>query len=164
MYKSQFQRIDPYDRFRGPGSHLIKMGNYIISYFLSFFHFFKIICIFNQINAVLVSRRDFFQKLLLTPYVWMVVWPHCIISSDSNILTLMNVFDLPEGNITESNYDSFLQHLNSTAPAVFQELQLKTCDLQTLLSQVCVFFFYWVLQVSQRLFRLVDPFCYLHRE
>ncbi len=47
---------------------------------------------------------------------------------DSNILTLMNTFDLPEGNITESNYDSILQHLNSTAPAVFQELQLKTCE------------------------------------
>uniref|UniRef100_A0A673GS27 Transporter n=1 Tax=Sinocyclocheilus rhinocerous TaxID=307959 RepID=A0A673GS27_9TELE len=52
-----------------------------------------------------------------------------------NILTLMNAFDLPEGNITESNYDSFLQHLNSTAPAIFQELQLKTCDMQTFLSQ-----------------------------
>ncbi|KAF4100956.1 sodium-dependent neutral amino acid transporter B(0)AT1-like [Onychostoma macrolepis] len=54
---------------------------------------------------------------------------------NGNILTLMNTFDLPEGNITESNYDSFLQQLNSTAPAVFHELQLKTCDMQTFLSQ-----------------------------
>ncbi|KTF89337.1 hypothetical protein cypCar_00043507 [Cyprinus carpio] len=54
---------------------------------------------------------------------------------ESNILTLMNTFDLPEGNITESNYDGFLQHLNSTVPAVFQDLQLKTCDIQTLLSE-----------------------------
>ncbi|KTF73539.1 hypothetical protein cypCar_00043955 [Cyprinus carpio] len=54
---------------------------------------------------------------------------------DSNILTLMNTFDLPEGNITESSYDGFLQHLNSTVPAVFQDLQLKTCDMQTFLSQ-----------------------------
>ncbi|XP_050992539.1 sodium-dependent neutral amino acid transporter B(0)AT1-like [Labeo rohita] len=54
---------------------------------------------------------------------------------DSNILTLINVFDLPEGNITESNYDSFLEHLNSTAPSAFQELQLKTCDMHTLLSE-----------------------------
>ncbi|KAL0167191.1 hypothetical protein M9458_039035, partial [Cirrhinus mrigala] len=52
-----------------------------------------------------------------------------------NILTLINAFDLPEGNITENNYDSFLEHLNSTAPAAFQELQLKTCDMQTLLSE-----------------------------
>ncbi len=64
------------------------------------------------------------------------MWPHCIILSDSNILSLMNTFDLPEGNLTESNYDSILQHLNSTAPAVFQELQLKTCDIQTFLSEV----------------------------
>ncbi|XP_059366336.1 sodium-dependent neutral amino acid transporter B(0)AT1-like [Carassius carassius] len=54
---------------------------------------------------------------------------------NGNILTLMNTFDLPEGNITESNYDGFLQHLNSTSPAVFQDLQLKTCDMQTFLSQ-----------------------------
>uniref|UniRef100_A0A8C1ZF39 Transporter n=1 Tax=Cyprinus carpio TaxID=7962 RepID=A0A8C1ZF39_CYPCA len=54
---------------------------------------------------------------------------------NGNILTLMNTFDLPEGNITESNYDGFLQHLNSTVPAVFQDLQLKTCDMQTFLSQ-----------------------------
>ncbi|KAK9958216.1 hypothetical protein ABG768_012390 [Culter alburnus] len=54
---------------------------------------------------------------------------------ESNILALLNAFDLPEGNITESNYDSVLQHLNSTSPAVIQELQLKTCDLQTLLSE-----------------------------
>uniref|UniRef100_A0A671PER9 Transporter n=1 Tax=Sinocyclocheilus anshuiensis TaxID=1608454 RepID=A0A671PER9_9TELE len=40
-----------------------------------------------------------------------------------NILTLLNTFDLPEGNITESNYEGFLQHLNSTAPQTLQELQ-----------------------------------------
>lgn len=56
----------------------------------------------------------------------------------SNILALLNAFDMPEGNITESNYDNVLQHLNSTSPAVFQELQLKTCDMQTFLSQVCL--------------------------
>ncbi len=27
MYKSQFQKIDPYDRFCGPGSHIIFMIN-----------------------------------------------------------------------------------------------------------------------------------------
>ncbi|XP_016372983.1 sodium-dependent neutral amino acid transporter B(0)AT1-like [Sinocyclocheilus rhinocerous] len=54
---------------------------------------------------------------------------------NGNILTLLNTFDLPEGNITESNYEGFLQHLNSTAPQTLQELQLKTCDMQTFLSQ-----------------------------
>ncbi|XP_051992392.1 sodium-dependent neutral amino acid transporter B(0)AT1-like [Xyrauchen texanus] len=54
---------------------------------------------------------------------------------NGNILTLLNVFDLPEGNITESNYDSFIQNLNSTAPDILQELNLKNCDMQTFLSQ-----------------------------
>ncbi|KAI7798633.1 sodium-dependent neutral amino acid transporter B(0)AT1-like isoform X2 [Triplophysa rosa] len=54
---------------------------------------------------------------------------------NGNILTLLNVFDLPEGNITETNYDWFIQNLNSTAPDALQELGLRTCDMQTFLSQ-----------------------------
>ncbi|TRY97393.1 hypothetical protein DNTS_032905, partial [Danionella cerebrum] len=53
----------------------------------------------------------------------------------SNILELMNVFDLPEGHINESNYDTVLQQLNSTQPEIIQQLQLKTCDIQSFLSQ-----------------------------
>lgn len=53
-----------------------------------------------------------------------------------NIMALLNAFDLPIGNITESNYEEALHQLNSTAPSVIQELNLKTCDLQDLLSQV----------------------------
>ncbi|XP_062855388.1 sodium-dependent neutral amino acid transporter B(0)AT1-like [Trichomycterus rosablanca] len=52
-----------------------------------------------------------------------------------NILALLNAFDLPEGNITESTYDEAFQILNSTSPAIVQGLDLKTCDMQTLLSQ-----------------------------
>ncbi|KAB5515559.1 hypothetical protein PHYPO_G00249250 [Pangasianodon hypophthalmus] len=52
-----------------------------------------------------------------------------------NILALLNAFDLPEGNITESNYNEVLQVLNSTSPSIIQELDLKTCDIQTFLSQ-----------------------------
>ncbi|XP_051949427.1 solute carrier family 6 member 19a, tandem duplicate 1 [Xyrauchen texanus] len=54
---------------------------------------------------------------------------------ERNILTLVNAFDLPEGNITESNYSKVLQNLNSTAPEVIWELNLKTCDMQTFLSE-----------------------------
>ncbi|KAG7324697.1 hypothetical protein KOW79_012713 [Hemibagrus wyckioides] len=52
-----------------------------------------------------------------------------------NIMALLNAFDLPIGNITESNYKEALHQLNSSAPSVIQELNLKTCDLQDLLSQ-----------------------------
>ncbi|XP_030644623.1 sodium-dependent neutral amino acid transporter B(0)AT1-like [Chanos chanos] len=54
---------------------------------------------------------------------------------ERNILDLLNAFDLPEGNITESNYDESLQSLNSTFPDIIQGLNLKTCDMQSFLSQ-----------------------------
>ncbi|XP_055023034.2 sodium-dependent neutral amino acid transporter B(0)AT1 isoform X2 [Misgurnus anguillicaudatus] len=52
-----------------------------------------------------------------------------------NILTLLNAFDLPEGHITERNYAQVLQNLNITSPDLIQELNMKTCDMQTLLSE-----------------------------
>ncbi|TTZ70356.1 Sodium-dependent neutral amino acid transporter B(0)AT1 [Bagarius yarrelli] len=54
---------------------------------------------------------------------------------NGNILALLNAFDLPIGNITESNYDGALQELNSTAPSIIQGLNLKTCNLQEFFSQ-----------------------------
>lgn len=54
----------------------------------------------------------------------------------SNILKLMNAFHYPENNITESNYDEVLNHLNQTSPDIIQELNLEICDLQAFLSQV----------------------------
>ncbi|XP_067095054.1 solute carrier family 6 member 19b [Osmerus mordax] len=52
-----------------------------------------------------------------------------------NILGLLNAFDLPEGSITESNYAEAIQNLNGTDPDVLQGLNLKTCDLNTFLSE-----------------------------
>ncbi|XP_028820469.1 sodium-dependent neutral amino acid transporter B(0)AT1 [Denticeps clupeoides] len=54
---------------------------------------------------------------------------------NGNILELINAFDLPEGNITQSNYDEVLQSLNSTQPEIIQTLNLQTCDMQAFLSQ-----------------------------
>lgn len=53
-----------------------------------------------------------------------------------NILALLNAFELPMGTITESNYDEVLQALNSTSPSIILGLNLKTCNMQDLLSQV----------------------------
>ncbi|XP_014851507.1 PREDICTED: sodium-dependent neutral amino acid transporter B(0)AT1-like [Poecilia mexicana] len=52
-----------------------------------------------------------------------------------NILKLMNTFNYPENNITQSNYDEILTHLNHTSPDVIQGLSLQNCDMQTFLSQ-----------------------------
>lgn len=49
----------------------------------------------------------------------------------------MNAFDLPEGNVTSSNYDEVVAMFNSTNPDVIQTLGLKTCNLDTFLSEVC---------------------------
>lgn len=51
-------------------------------------------------------------------------------------MTLLNVFDLAEGSITDSNYNQVLQHMNETYPEVIQELDLKTCNLNTFLGEV----------------------------
>ncbi|MEQ2272158.1 hypothetical protein XENORESO_015626, partial [Xenotaenia resolanae] len=52
-----------------------------------------------------------------------------------NIVRLLNTFDLPEDNITPSNYDAAFNHLNSSYPDVIPGLHLQTCDLQKLLSE-----------------------------
>lgn len=51
-------------------------------------------------------------------------------------MALLNVFDLAEGDITESNYDQVVQYFNETQPEVIQGLALKTCHLNTFLSEV----------------------------
>ncbi|XP_076826873.1 sodium-dependent neutral amino acid transporter B(0)AT3-like isoform X1 [Brachyhypopomus gauderio] len=54
---------------------------------------------------------------------------------NANILSLMNTFNIADGNITEDNYEQWLSHLNSTNPYQVEELNLKTCNLQALLDQ-----------------------------
>ncbi|KAL7868901.1 hypothetical protein SRHO_G00102850, partial [Serrasalmus rhombeus] len=50
-------------------------------------------------------------------------------------MSLLNTFDLPEGNITESNYDEVFRTLNSTNPETIQRLNLTSCDMKTFLSE-----------------------------
>ncbi|KAM8840980.1 sodium-dependent neutral amino acid transporter B(0)AT1-like isoform 2-T2 [Spinachia spinachia] len=59
-------------------------------------------------------------------------YDNCI---NSNIITLLNTFDLPEGNITASNYEAAFNRLNGSSPEIVLGLDIKTCDMQTLLSE-----------------------------
>uniref|UniRef100_A0A3Q1AHH3 Transporter n=1 Tax=Amphiprion ocellaris TaxID=80972 RepID=A0A3Q1AHH3_AMPOC len=52
-----------------------------------------------------------------------------------NIMTLLNAFNLPEDSITTSNYDTALNHLNSSSPDIILRLDIKTCDMHKLLSE-----------------------------
>lgn len=53
-----------------------------------------------------------------------------------NILTLINGFDLPEGNVTQENFEQIQQWYNFTYPEAFAQLQFQTCDMNSFLSEV----------------------------
>lgn len=53
-----------------------------------------------------------------------------------NIIALLNMFELADGDITGSNYNQAFQHLNETHPDLIQKLDLKTCNLNAFLSEV----------------------------
>ncbi len=59
MYKSQIQKSDPYDWFCGPESHMFKYKIVILNC-NSISQYYCFYCIFDQINAALVTIRDFF--------------------------------------------------------------------------------------------------------
>ncbi|XP_009897880.2 sodium-dependent neutral amino acid transporter B(0)AT1 [Dryobates pubescens] len=53
---------------------------------------------------------------------------------DKNILTLMNAFDLPEGNVTQDNFEQMQQICNETDPNTFASLTFETCNLERFLN------------------------------
>lgn len=60
--------------------------------------------------------------------------PHSFLSR--NILTLINGFDLPEGSVTEKNFEEVQRWYNNTYPEAFSQLQFQTCDMNSFLSEV----------------------------
>ncbi|XP_073486754.1 sodium-dependent neutral amino acid transporter B(0)AT3-like [Aquarana catesbeiana] len=54
---------------------------------------------------------------------------------DSNILSLINEFEISEWNITRDNYNEVLGNLNATYPKIIHHLKLKECNLQEFLDQ-----------------------------
>nr|XP_060630605.1 sodium-dependent neutral amino acid transporter B(0)AT1-like [Anolis sagrei ordinatus] len=53
---------------------------------------------------------------------------------EQNILLLTNVFDLPEGNVTQDNFEQMQAFCNVTNPALFQSLTFQTCNLDSFLN------------------------------
>ena len=51
-------------------------------------------------------------------------------------MALLDAFELPEGSVTEDNYDSAFDHFNTTQHQAVQGLNLTACDMQRLLSEV----------------------------
>ncbi|KAM4705264.1 sodium-dependent neutral amino acid transporter B(0)AT1 [Rhinophrynus dorsalis] len=89
-------------------------------------------------DAVIISVINGFTSIYSATVIYSIIgfratarYDECF---DSNILALMNAFDLPEGNITQDNYDSMLNMLNHTNSEVIESLHLQTCDLNQILS------------------------------
>uniref|UniRef100_A0A671LP20 Sodium-dependent neutral amino acid transporter B(0)AT1-like n=1 Tax=Sinocyclocheilus anshuiensis TaxID=1608454 RepID=A0A671LP20_9TELE len=90
-------------------------------------------------DAVIISIINAFTSIYAATVIYSIIgfraterFDDCL---SGNILTLLNTFDLPEGNITQSNYQEVLHSLNSTNPDIISNLHLKTCDLNSFLSE-----------------------------
>uniref|UniRef100_A0A4W5PRI0 Transporter n=1 Tax=Hucho hucho TaxID=62062 RepID=A0A4W5PRI0_9TELE len=96
-------------------------------------------CDFSSIDAVIISIINGATSVYSATVIYSIIgfratekFDDC---ADSNILALLNAFDLPEHSVTVNNYEEVLQGFNSTSPDIIQRLNLKTCDLQQFLSQ-----------------------------
>ncbi|CAB1334777.1 unnamed protein product [Coregonus sp. 'balchen'] len=71
-------------------------------------------------DAVIISAVNGFTSVYAATVIYTIIGFRATERFDScrggNILALLNTFDLPEGNITESNYDQVLHSLNGTYP------------------------------------------------
>ncbi|XP_052473488.1 sodium-dependent neutral amino acid transporter B(0)AT1-like [Carassius gibelio] len=90
-------------------------------------------------DAVIISIINAFTSIYAATVIYTIIgfraterFDDCL---SGNILTLLNTFDLPEGNITLDNYHEALQSLNTTNPDIISSLALKTCDLNSFLSE-----------------------------
>uniref|UniRef100_A0AAR2KSC5 Transporter n=1 Tax=Pygocentrus nattereri TaxID=42514 RepID=A0AAR2KSC5_PYGNA len=90
-------------------------------------------------DAVIISIINAFTSVFAATVIYTIIGFRATQRFDDclggNILTLLNTFDLPEGNITESNYDLALESLNATNPDIVNRLNLQTCDLNTFLTE-----------------------------
>uniref|UniRef100_A0A672KN05 Transporter n=1 Tax=Sinocyclocheilus grahami TaxID=75366 RepID=A0A672KN05_SINGR len=90
-------------------------------------------------DAVIISIINAFTSIYAATVIYSIIgfraterFDDCLVV---NILTLLNTFDLPEGSITQSNYHEALHSLNTTNPDIISSLALKTCDLNSFLSE-----------------------------
>lgn len=90
-------------------------------------------------DAVIISIINGFTAVYAATVIYSVIgfraterFDNCL---SGNILTILNAFDMAEGEITSSNYTDVVQYLNATNPEAIQQLDLNICDLRTFLSE-----------------------------
>ncbi|XP_015676661.1 sodium-dependent neutral amino acid transporter B(0)AT1 [Protobothrops mucrosquamatus] len=89
-------------------------------------------------DAVIISVINGFTSIYAATVIYSIIGFRATERYDDcysrNILTLTNAFDLPEGNITESNFLEVQDWYNTTKPEIFSTLKFETCDLDAFLS------------------------------
>lgn len=92
-----------------------------------------------EMDAVLISIINGCTSVYSATVIYSIIGFRAMQKFDdcngNNILKLMNAFDYPENNITESNYDAVLSFFNQTSPDIIQGLNLQQCELTTFLSE-----------------------------
>uniref|UniRef100_A0A3Q3X9R5 Transporter n=1 Tax=Mola mola TaxID=94237 RepID=A0A3Q3X9R5_MOLML len=90
-------------------------------------------------DAVILSVVTGFTSVYAATVTYSIIgfratekYDNCI---SNNIMTLLNAFDLPEDNITASNYDTAFKYLNSHFPDTVLGLDIGHCDMNKLLSE-----------------------------
>ncbi|XP_064231915.1 sodium-dependent neutral amino acid transporter B(0)AT1 [Aotus nancymaae] len=92
-----------------------------------------------QMDSVIVSIINGFTSVYAATVVYSVIgfratqrYDDCF---DTNILTLMNGFDLAEGSVTPENFTEMQRLCNDTDPAAYAQLVFQTCDMNSFLSE-----------------------------
>ncbi|XP_056254536.1 sodium-dependent neutral amino acid transporter B(0)AT1-like [Seriola aureovittata] len=90
-------------------------------------------------DAVILTAITGFTSIYAATVTYTIIgfratekYDNCI---NGNIMTLLNAFELPEDNITTSNYEEVFNHFNSSYPDTVLGLDIKTCDMHKLLSE-----------------------------
>ncbi|XP_054434197.1 sodium-dependent neutral amino acid transporter B(0)AT1 [Pteronotus mesoamericanus] len=92
-----------------------------------------------EMDSVIVSVINGFTSVYAATVVYSIIGFRATERFDDcfnkNILTLMNGFDLPEGNVTQENFEEIQQWYNKTYPVAFSQLKFQTCDMNSFLSE-----------------------------
>ncbi|XP_066482608.1 sodium-dependent neutral amino acid transporter B(0)AT1-like [Tiliqua scincoides] len=89
-------------------------------------------------DAVIISVINGFTSIYAATVIYSIIGFRATERYDDcfsqNILTLTNAFDLPEGNVTQANFEAMQAWCNATNPEIFATIKFRTCDLDSFLS------------------------------
>ncbi|XP_047411964.1 sodium-dependent neutral amino acid transporter B(0)AT1 isoform X2 [Sciurus carolinensis] len=92
-----------------------------------------------EMDSVIVSIINGFTSVYAATVVYSIIGFRATERYDdcfsTNILTLINGFDLPEGNVTQENFEDMQRWCQASDPLAYAQLSFQTCDMNTFLSQ-----------------------------